>query len=350
MDKIKKIQQKMSNLDYIFLINTNIKDPNMLYCTSINLEYSFLVIPKNKSPLFFVSPLEYQRAKRDCKIKQVKIYKNPLKEIHEIIGDNKTIGINSEYVSISTYKKLRKHLKCNFKPVEKIFSDIRVKKTKEEIRHIKKAASITDKIFKKLCKKLKENRTKFKTEKDLSNYIELLAKQYNTELSFETIVASGKNAALPHYFPKKTKICKGFCVIDFGIKYKNYVSDMTRTIFFGVPAKKDIINYEKVKSSNANAIKKLNVGIKCRNIDKISRKYIDYPHGVGHGIGIEVHENPKLNIKSKDIIQENMCFTIEPGLYVPNKFGIRIEDDICMTKKGPEVLTKSSKNLICFHL
>jgi len=137
-------------------------------------------------------------------------------------------------------------------------------------------------------------------------------------------------------------------VLDFGVRYNNYISDISRTIFFGKPTKKELNEYKKVQKASTRAIKALKIGKRCKTIDKISRKEFTYPHSLGHGIGVEVHEAPSLSPKSKDIIQENMCFTIEPGLYIPEKFGIRIEDDLLMTKKGPVLLTKSSKELFCF--
>jgi Xaa-Pro aminopeptidase len=347
MKKVKELQNlmKKAKIDALLLIN-----PNIYYLTKMDLEYSFLVIPKDKPPIFLVSGLEYTRAKRYSRIK-VKQYKKPLEECAKIIGKNKNIGINTRYLTIATYKAIKKQTKeCKYKPGEKLLEKIRITKTKEEIKALQEAAAIGDKIFNTLTKTLKEQRHLFKTEIDIAHFIEEQAKVHNTTPSFDTIVASGKNASLPHYHPQRMKIQKGFCVLDFGVRHKHYISDMSRTIFFGTPTEKERETYKKVLKSNMNAIAKLKIGTTCKSIDKISRREFTYPHSLGHGIGTEVHEAPSLSPRSKNKIEENMCFTIEPGIYVPNKFGIRIEDDIWMKKRGPIILTKSTKELLSFPL
>lgn len=341
--KIQKIQKllKKNKIDYALFINTTGKDPNILYATDCDIENSFLVIPKKKKPVFFISELEYLNVKKQCRI-PVKKYKKPLDEIKKMLKG--TVGINHKYVTLALFKELKKWKKCRFKQIDSLSSQVRMIKTKEEIQKIAKAAAIADKIFNDLTRCIK----KCKTEKDIAEYIGNAAKKYNTTTSFKPIVASGKHAAIPHYSSKNSKLQKGFCVIDFGVKYKNYVSDMTRTIFFGTPTQKQKKEYERVLKANLAAISALKPGTACKKIDAAARKYAKYPHGLGHGIGIEVHEAPNLNKKSKDVLQENMCFTIEPGRYCKNKYGIRIEDDIWLTRKGPVVLTKTTKKLLCF--
>ena len=350
-EKLQEFQEllKNENIDAALLINTTIKDPNVLYWTGLELEYSFLLIQKNKDPLFLVSALEYQRAKKYSKIQQVKEYKKPFEEIAKIIGKNKTIAINRSAVTLALFKGIKKYLKeCIYKDVEPLMRKVRIIKTKEEINALEEAARIADKIFLDLCQALKTNRATFKTEKDIALFIEQQARKYNTTPSFETIVASGKNAAMPHYVPQDILIEKGFCVLDFGVRYNNYISDISRTIFFGTPTKEEKEAYQKVKTANEAGIAAARIGKKCAGIDKISRKKFNYPHSLGHGIGVEVHEAPNVSPKSKDIVKENMCFTIEPGMYVPNKFGVRIEDDLWMRKNGSVLLTKSTKELLCF--
>ncbi len=351
-EKIQEFQEllKKQKIDAALLINTTIKDPNVFYWTDLELEYSFLLIPKDKEPLFLVSELEYQRAKKYSQVKQVKEYKKPLEEIGKMMGKNKTIAINNSTVTLTLFKGLKKYLKnAKYRDVEPLMRKIRITKTKEEIKNLQEAARTADQIFKDLCQELKTYRTNYKTEKDIADFIEKQAKKYNTSPSFETIVASGKNAAMPHYIPQQVKIERGFCVLDFGVRYKNYISDISRTIFFGTPTQEERATYKKVFDANARGIAASQIGRKASDIDKISRKEFNYPHSLGHGIGVEVHEAPNISPKSKDKVEENMCFTIEPGMYVPNKFGIRIEDDLWITKNGPVLLTKSTKELMCFE-
>ncbi len=351
-EKIFQKAMKENDIDCILLINTTIKDPNIYYFTQLDIEYCFVMIPRKGEPIFFVTALEYQRIKKNSKIKKVLEYRN-IEDICQLLLTKKLkrIGINTNYITLAMFNILKKELKiAKFKAVEKILRNIRMIKTKEEINAIKKAAKIADTIFLNLVAALRNRRNLFKTEKDIAQFIEKEAQIYDTTISFETIVASGKNAAIPHYQPKKKPLMKGFCVLDFGIRYHHYISDMSRTIFFGSPTKEEKEVYNKVLRANLQSIRALKINKKCKDIDILSRKEFTYPHGLGHGIGIEVHESPTLSINSKDVIKENMCFTIEPGIYVPNKFGIRIEDDIWMKKEGPYILTKSTKELLVFPI
>ena len=144
-EKLQEFQEllKNENIDAALLINTTIKDPNVLYWTGLELEYSFLLIQKNKDPLFLVSALEYQRAKKYSKIQQVKEYKKPFEEIAKIIGKNKTIAINRSAVTLALFKGIKKYLKeCIYKDVEPLMRKVRIIKTKEEINALEEAARI----------------------------------------------------------------------------------------------------------------------------------------------------------------------------------------------------------------
>lgn len=351
--RIQKMQAALlkKKIDAALIINTTIKDPNMLYFSDLDLEYSFLLIPQKGEPTFFVSALEYARAKRYSPFSCVVSYKNPLRDVKDFLKSKKTIAINEQYVTLSMHKALQKELKRHsFKPLQDICRNLRMIKSADEINLLGIAAAIADSIFESLCKELRANRKKFVTETDIADFIAAEAKKQKVVVSFETIVASGKNAALPHYVPQPTRLQKGFCVLDFGVRYKNYISDISRTIYFGKPSDEERRAYNKVKDANERAFAAVTLKKKFSAIDTISRKEIDYPHSLGHGIGIDVHEAPNVGPKSKDIIQENMCFTIEPGFYVPEKFGIRIEDDVWMAKSGPQLLTKSRKELFYFEI
>lgn len=351
VERVHKMQIALikKKIDAALVINTTIKDPNMLYFTNLDLEYSFLLIPKKGEATFLVSALEYERAKRYCALDNVRSYKNPLHEIKKLLKGG--VGINEQYVTLAMHKALRKELKrYSFKPLQEICRNLRIIKSPEEIQLLQHAAALADDIFETLCQELRLNRKKFMTETDIADFIAAEAKKRGTVVSFETIVASGKNAALPHYVPQSARLEKGFCVLDFGVRYKNYISDISRTIYFGKPSDEERHAYNTVKQANARAFAALALKKKCSAIDSVSRTEIHYPHSLGHGIGIEVHEAPNVSPKSKEVIQENMCFTIEPGFYVPEQFGIRIEDDVWMTKTGPVLLTKSSKELFSFDI
>ena len=158
---------------------------------------------------------------------------------------------------------------------------------------------------------------------------------------------------MPHYKKNNKKLKKGFCVIDFGVKYNGYCSDMTRTIFIGRPSKKDINFYNMVLKSQTRAIKRLKPGVCCKTIAKEARKHLGKHqkkmiHSIGHGLGKKIHEKPYIRIKSNEKLDKGMMFTIEPGIYLKN-YGIRIEDTIILKNK-PIILTKSEKRLITHEI
>jgi Xaa-Pro aminopeptidase len=149
----------------------------------------------------------------------------------------------------------------------------------------------------------------------------------------------------------KARLKKGFCIIDFGVKYKGYHSDITRTIYLGNPSKKEITLYNLLLKIQKELIKKIKIGERCSQLYKdtltLLDKYSDnFTHGLGHGLGLNIHELPNLTEKSEDIFMNNMVFTIEPGIYFQNKFGIRIEDDILIKNGKIQILTKIPKKLI----
>jgi Xaa-Pro aminopeptidase len=186
-------------------------------------------------------------------------------------------------------------------------------------------------------------------------YLDAETAKLGLKTSFKPIVASGRNSANPHH-DNTGKLSKGFCIIDFGIKYNGYCSDITRTIYFGKPTTKETEIYDTVLGANNKCINSVKCGMKCSDADKLCRKvlgkYSDkFIHGLGHGIGVEIHEGPTLNSKSKDVLKDGMVFTIEPGVYIKNIGGVRIEDDVVLLYNGEKkVLTKTTKKLLCFKI
>lgn len=223
-------------------------------------------------------------------------------------------------------------------------------KTKEEIENIKKACRETDAIFKNILKFLKKNKNV--TEIDLQKFILSEIKSRGLRPSFPPIVTSGKNAGNDIH-PKPTdKKLSGFVIIDMGVKVNGYCSDMTRTIFVGTPTLEQKKIYDLVLQSEMAGIREVKSGVHTYKIDEVCRKSLDryvkyFIHMTGHGVGKLIHENPKIYFKlTKPLLAENMIITVEPGVYIKNKLGIRIEDTILVTKKGSVILTKSDKSLI----
>ena len=326
-------------------------NPNMVYFGQY-YGVGALIVPKKQKAFLVVPRMEYERAESSL-IKRV--YRMDKKKFFESINlifkknkiKTKNIGIDKSAFTLSAYKGFRKFFKKT-KTNDLALDCLKLReiKTKEEIKLIKKAFDYGDKIIKKAIKNFK----RFDTESEAAAFLEYEAKKLGLGMSFPPIVASGKNASMPHHMPKNTKLQKGFCVVDFGIKYKGYCTDITRTIYIGKPAKqeRDIYNFLlKIQKDTIDGIK---IGDNCgkiyENCVKALKSHSKYfTHGLGHGVGVEIHEMPNLTLNSKSKIKKTIVFKIAPGIYIPKKLGIRIEDTILMGKK-PVILTNTPKDLL----
>lgn len=259
--------------------------------------------------------------------------------------------------NLSFYLKLTNDIKVEFKPKENFSKEKRIIKSDEEIELLKRAAQIGRGGFKALAKYIRKNG--FNMDEHFLHFkaIEKMSHTGNYELSFDPIVAINKNAAKPHALPTSTKLkLNDLILVDAGVKYKRYCSDRTctsnanfekfsfkREQYF--KEKKHQKIYDIVYKAQLNAIEKARVGMKASQIDKFARDVIEkagygkyFIHSTGHGVGLDIHEFPNINSRSDVIIQENMVFTVEPGIYIPNEFGVRIEDTVVMRDKKAEIL------------
>jgi len=349
--RIKRFQKilREKNIDLAVILNWNNKDTNLFYFTGIDMDYSFLLIPKKGNSRLITSKLEFERAKKFSKIRDVRVFDKPAFEFISKFANKygRRIGINKSVVSVKEFMHIKKYFKKKqYIEIKDILLQLRKKKDADEIQHIKKACRITDRIFSRLI-----GNFRFKTEEQIVDFLRDEAQKYGCTLSFEPIVASGRNSSMPHYRGGNLKLKKGFLTIDFGVNYKGYLSDMTRTIYLGKPTKKEEELYNILLDTQKKAIKLSKPGVKASKLTEFVKeslgKYKEYMiHGLGHGIGIQIHELPSLHSESKDILCEGDIFTIEPGIYFENKFGIRIEDDILIRNGRIEVLTRSPKELI----
>lgn len=263
------------------------------------------------------------------------------------------LGFESEYMTINQYMNWKKRLKIRLKPISNVDSILRLAKTDEEIDHMIMAQRCAEDALKKIMKKLKAG----KTEKQISDEIEIAAYGYGQEnevrISFKPIVGFGTNSAIPHHQNTNKKFKKGDIVlVDMGFKHAGYCSDMTRTFFTKTPSDFEGKIYNTVLKAQMEAIKHMKIGNTGGNCDKVARDIIakagykdHFGHSLGHGIGLEVHESPSISPGSRDTLMENCVITSEPGIYLPDQFGIRIEDMIHVTQKGPVNMTKYPKKL-----
>ena len=280
------------------------------------------------------------------------------KSVFEIAADYlsdiraKRVCIDPKSVSLSQYQKLQE----SCKDIEFGFtSDICLKhrriKTESEIEKIKKAQEITDAAFSHILGFINESRTEIEVASELEYF---MRKNGASGLAFDTISVSGKNSSLPHGVPTANALTKNsFLTMDYGAKFDGYCSDMTRTIVLG-KADAEMKNiYRTVLAAQREAIKFIRAGVTCKEADTVARKVISdegygeyFSHSLGHSLGLEIHELPALSPKSEDVLVSGNVVTVEPGIYIPGKYGVRIENMVLVTENGCESLTNSDRELM----
>ena len=260
------------------------------------------------------------------------------------------VGFEENYITYAKYKEyIRKFKINNFVETEYIIEKQRMIKDDDELSSIIKACNVTDDCFKHITNYIKPGMTEKQIAKEIENYY-----TQNAEgLSFETIVASGENSSKPHAVPTDRKIQeKDIITIDMGCKVNGYCSDMTRTIFVGEPTEEMKKIYDLVLNNQKFALDQYKDGANARQITKMVESNFklnggyDLIHSLGHGVGLEIHELPYMSYRFDTMLRENMVVTDEPGIYIPGKFGVRIEDTVQITKFGCISLTNSEKNYI----
>lgn len=261
------------------------------------------------------------------------------------------VGFEENYLTYAKYKEyMHKYKINNFVETENIIEKQREIKDELEIENIKKACEITDDCFKYLLTYIKKGMTEKQIAMEIQKYF---IENGADGLAFETIVASGENSSMPHATPTDRTIKSGDIItIDFGCKYKGYCSDMTRTIF--VDYVQDYIKpvYDLVLKNQMLTLREIHDGANAKILSKMVESdfklnRFELSHALGHSIGLEIHENPCLTSAKGDIIlKENMVVTNEPGIYIPGKFGVRIEDTVLIQKAGCTSLTNSSKDYV----
>jgi Xaa-Pro aminopeptidase len=328
---------------------------NFSYFTDIERE-AFLLITKDKQ--YIITDGRYSHAVKKylknftlLEITHQKPFEYHLEKI--IQKDNIiSLGIETTNITVSEHKKISPKLN---KTKHFDLSALRIKKDPQEIACIIKACKLADLAFTYICGQIKAGMTEKMIAFELESYI----RKNGADISFPTIVAFGENAAIPHHHTGNTILNKNKpLLIDFGVKIDNYCSDMTRTIFLGIANHEQKKAYQTVLNAQQKAIDSLNHNLKnnleinASDIDKAARNYIikqgypNIPHSLGHGIGLQLHESPTLSAKSKNILENGMVFSIEPGIYLPDKFGIRIEDLFVIQDNSLCQLTNSPKTLV----
>ncbi|WP_163855435.1 M24 family metallopeptidase [Paenibacillus elgii] len=262
------------------------------------------------------------------------------------------LGFEQTDLSYGTYSSYAEALGgIEFVPTGGLVELLRMIKDDEEIAVMQQAADLADRAFVHVLGLLKSG----VKELDISLEIEMFVRKHGAaSTSFETIVASGERSALPHGKASDKIIGTGeFVTLDFGAYYKSYCSDITRTVIVGTPTDKHRDIYKIVLEAQMEALERIKPGMTGKEADAVARDVIKrygygdhFGHGTGHGLGMEVHEAPRLSVQGDVVLAPGMVVTVEPGIYLPGFGGVRIEDDIVITETGNRRLTQSSKDLI----
>lgn len=348
--KIKCLREKMKLLEIDGMIISN--PINIEYITGVYAEGTLII--NDKDNIFITDARYIEDVNSTITISdeinvrdQANISEN---EYISFFANCSRVGIEENYISYSKYQNLVRIYRLK-EAVEtnNLIEKMRTIKDDNEIAKIRRACEITDNCFTHLLEYIKVGMTERQIAFEIEKYF---IENGANGLAFDTIVASGENSSKPHAVPTNRKIQSGDNItIDFGAKYKGYCSDMTRTIFVGSVSDEVRNLYNFILEGQLRATNKIKDGVDGKSVARgvqieYNARNFELIHALGHGVGLEVHELPYLSYRSSYILKENMVVTNEPGIYIPEKIGIRIEDTILVNKLESEVLTKSSKELI----
>jgi len=307
-----------------------------------------------KDAFFLTDSRYWTQAAEEVEGSQIIHYKKKIEGIASLISDFrlKRIGFESTSLTFSLHQFLSQKLakEAELIPLEDETRNVRAVKDAQELALIRTAIDISSNAFLRIVGMLKEG----VLEAEIAWEMEFFMKTNGAEaLGFDIIVASGKRSALPHGRASGKRIEKGdFVLIDFGSSFEGYHSDQTRTLVCGKPSSEQEKVYQVVKEAHDRAIGLIRPGIPIHEVDEAARGHIRecgygeyFGHGLGHGIGLAVHEDPAVNRENRGLVQEGMVFTVEPGVYIPDWGGVRIEDMILVTPQGAEILTHLPSDL-----
>lgn len=324
-----------------------------MYAAEYDIAEGYAVLGKNGAR-YFTDSRYIESAQKNIKDFEVIDFGRDLfgclnRAVQEL--DIETLGFEDGYLTVSEYDLFSNKLNAKFVPMQEKINAFRASKEPWEIERMKTAQEITDRAFTEVCGRVREGMT----EKELAaELIYCLYKNGGEGLSFDPIVVSGPNSSMPHGVPGDRKLQKGdFITMDFGVLYQGYCSDMTRTVALGYATDEMKKVYQTVLDAQLAGIAISKAGVSGKAVDAAARDLITaagygdcFGHSYGHSLGLEIHENPNCNMRNENPMPLHAVCSAEPGIYLPGKFGVRIEDVVVFEENGCTVLTKSPKNLI----
>jgi Xaa-Pro aminopeptidase len=340
--RIRAIRRELDKKKIRFLLVT--KPANVTYLTGFLGADSWAAVAGGRVWLLTDSRYTEQAQKEcpSCKIiERAGLMAGAVAKLVEKLKSVRTSAVE-DTTSLADFEQLKKKVKARFRTVVGILETLRSIKDESEIATIRSAAAVSTKALAQTLSYIKPG----VTESELAGMLDFQIRKLGARNSFETIVAFGPNGSRPHHQPGKRKLKqKDAVLIDFGASCNGYCSDITRCFVIGGMTALYKKAYDVVEQAQAAAIKTIKPGVKITQVDAAAREVIDktdlpvYGHGTGHGFGLEIHESPFLKPDGKGKLEPGQIITIEPGIYIPGRLGIRIEDDILVTEAGHKILT-----------
>lgn len=323
------------------------KPANVTYTTGFLGEDSWVVITGRG--VYLLTDSRYtEQAQGECLGCRIIERTEPLpKEAVKLLKKLKSLrsAAVEKSATLADLEALQKSTVRPLKKVSNVIEEVRICKDESEVSAIRAAGRIASQALKQSRRYIKAGIS----ESELAGRVDFQIRKLGARNSFETIVAFGANGSRPHHQPSGKKLKRNDCVlIDFGVRYKGYCCDLTRCFVVGKPAGLGLYKkvYDAVERAQAAAIKMVRAGVAIKKVDSAAREVIGkhdlpvYGHPTGHGLGIEIHEDPSLNAENKGKLKAGEVITIEPGVYIPGKLGVRIEDDVLVTESGCKILTR----------
>jgi len=358
-DRVEKAQRLLAEQNYDLLVL--FPSSNMLYLSGFYDEpmerMLFFILPREGVPVFLVPELYEGQVKEESPFPEVRVWKDsedPRKLLQRTLAELAP-GAAKVLVDDGMWAlfllMLREVLPgADFFLASRIMKRLRMRKTPDEVRYLEEAGAIADQAFEEVTRMDIEGMTELALA---SRIEEVMKKRGADKIAFETLVASGPNGALPHHRAGRRRIEQGDAVIlDYGCRIRGYCSDITRTIVCKRASKEIQIVHEIVNSAQEKAVRAVGPGVEARAVDRSTREEIAkkgygerFIHRTGHGIGLEVHEEPYITESNALELQEGMTFSVEPGIYLPGKFGVRIEDIVVVVQAGAKRLNHCSHAL-----
>ncbi len=354
MNNVKKISAAVaeSGAGAIFVTS----DQNRYYATGFASSAGELIICGDGHAALFIDARYFEEASRS--ISEVEVIRSNDKPVYDLMNDYfkehgvQKLAVEESSLSYAQYVALQSKLEPEFVPGQSILRNLRAIKSREEMDILIAAQRIAEKAFNNTLKLITPDVTEKELAAELTCQMLKLGAQ---DKSFDPIVVSGSLSSVPHGKPRDVKLQRGFLTMDFGALYKGYCSDTTRTVAIGAPTKEMEKVYNTVLASQLEAIRAARAGMTGRELDGVARKVIAdagygeyFSHSLSHGVGIDIHEYPNCSPKSENVLQAGDVISMEPGIYLPGQFGVRIEDVILVQEDGCFDLTDLPKDLLVF--